>query len=156
MKQRTLYRITLSMAALGVFLCPIVLLTVPQNAIGTSEYMVHLPTFERFQCAICHKGPAPTPESNELNQFGKDFKSNGYIWNQTLAEMNSDGDRCTNGFELGDLDGDGQPDKPTTTLEQGNPGDPNDCSITLDQGTWGIIKHLFGEQTQLPTPRRFP
>lgn len=156
MKQRTLYKIALSVAALGLFLCPVVLLTVPQNAIGTTEYMANLPTFDRFQCANCHKIPAPTPESKELNQFGTDFKSNGFLWNQTLAEMNSDGDRCTNGFELGDVDGDGQPDNPNTTQEQGNPGNPNDCSITLDRSTWGIIKHLFGEETQLPSPPRFP
>jgi hypothetical protein len=82
-------------------------------------------------------------ESNDLNLFGKDFKANEFIWNQTLAAKNSDLDRCTNGFELGDENGDGLVDQASTTMEHSNPGDPNDCSIALDEGTWGIIKHLF-------------
>jgi hypothetical protein len=156
MKKRTLYRILGSLAALGLFVCPILLLSVPQNAAGTTEFMVLLPAFERFRCANCHRDPNPTPESKELNQFGTDFKNNNYLWDPILAEMNSDGDRCSNGFELGDMDGDGKLDKPDITFEQSNPGDPTDCSIALDRSTWGIIKHLFGSEIQLPAPNPFP
>ncbi|XP_052811182.1 DBH-like monooxygenase protein 2 homolog [Mya arenaria] len=36
------------------------------------------------------------------NLFGLDFKSNNYVWNETICNKDSDGDGRTNGEELGD------------------------------------------------------
>jgi len=37
-----------------------------------------------------------------MNVFGRDFAANGYVWNKTICEKDSDGDGKTNGEELGD------------------------------------------------------
>jgi hypothetical protein len=117
------------------------LLLLPPKAVGISEYMFRLPTYSKFQCTLCHTVSRPVRGNAPLNPFGDDFKANGDIWSRTLAEMNSDGDKCTNGFELNDMNGDGIPDEPGVS-ENSNPGTP-DCSITLTRQTWGIIKELF-------------
>ena len=36
------------------------------------------------------------------NPFGLDFLNNGFIWNETLCQLDSDGDGRSNGVELGD------------------------------------------------------
>jgi len=105
--------------------------------------MATLPSSQRFQCRICHVSTQPVPGSSTLNPFGIDFQKNGNIWNSTLALLNSDGDNCANGFELGDMDGDGFLDSGIDE-ENSNPGDPTDCSIALTEQTWGKIKELFG------------
>ncbi len=143
MQRNFAYKITFLGMALGAFLCPLVLLLFPQKAGGTNQYMVLLPTYMKYKCANCHVLANPSLESHELNLFGKDFKENGFIWNKTLAEKNSDLDRCTNGFELGDENGDGLVDHSSTTQENSNPGDPSDCSIAMDEETWGLIKNIF-------------
>eukprot|EP00122_Pirum_gemmata_P013024 Pgem_evm1s12113 len=38
------------------------------------------------------------------NQFGKDFAAAGYKWTKTFCEKDSDGDKISNGAELGDPD----------------------------------------------------
>lgn len=143
MQRKFAYKITFLGMAIGAFLCPLVLLLFPRDAGGTNQYMVLLPTYMKYRCANCHVSGNPSLESHELNLFGKDFKDNGFIWNQALAQKNSDSDRCTNGFELGDENGDGLVDYSSTIEENSNPGDPSDCSIALDEKTWGLIKNLF-------------
>jgi hypothetical protein len=143
MRRRIAYKIAFLGMTIGAFLCPLMLLLLPENAGGTNQYMVQLPTYLKYRCANCHISAEPTLESHDLNLFGKDFKANEFLWNRALAEKNSDMDRCTNGFELGDQNGDGLVDQASTIMEQSNPGDPNDCSIALSESTWGIIKNLF-------------
>jgi hypothetical protein len=59
--------------------------------------------------------------------------------------MNSDGDNCSNGFELGDSDGDGENDVGVTEL-QTNPG-VDDCSgASVNETTWGSLKALFDQK----------
>ncbi len=112
-----------------------------EQAVSTTEQMLKLPSYSRFQCSLCHTHARPTSSTGQLNLFGEDFQANGNVWNKTLAMMNSDGDKCANGFELGDMNGDGIPDEPGVG-EQSNPG-AQDCTITLTRQTWGIIKELF-------------
>jgi len=40
----------------------------------------------------------------ELNPFGEDFATNGYLWTPELCQLDSDGDGRSNGEELGDPD----------------------------------------------------
>ncbi|MFH1756233.1 MAG: hypothetical protein ABIA59_11095 [Candidatus Latescibacterota bacterium] len=143
MQHRFAYRIAIIGLAIGAFAFPLVLLLTPQDAGGTDQYMIRLPTYLKFRCANCHATATPDLASKELNLFGKDFMENGFIWNQTLANKNSDKDRCTNGFELGDENGDGLVDQASTTVENSNPGNPDDCSIAISNQTWGIIKEIF-------------
>lgn len=97
------------------------------------------PVTEPFQCAICHVGDN-TPD---LNPFGEDFLANGRIWDAGLAALDSDGDNCANGVELGDADGDGQNDGNVDSL-QSNPGVAFDCGgASVDSRTWGELKALF-------------
>lgn len=122
---------------------PVLLSIFWSSASGTADQMAKLPSYQRFQCRICHVNSQPVVGASALNPFGIDFKNNGNAWNRTLALLNSDGDNCANGFELGDMDGNGVLDAGVTE-ENSNPGDPKDCSIALTEQTWGKIKELFG------------
>jgi len=102
------------------------------------DYMQTLPVYKRYLCSLCHT--SNNPSSGDLNGFGDDYRSNGYVWDEQLAEMDSDGDQYPNGIELGDEDGDGQPE---IYVERSNPGDPLNNPSSIDRDTWGIIKNLF-------------
>jgi hypothetical protein len=110
---------------------------------ATPADMAVLPVVVPFECLICHVAPDPGPASAALNLFGLDFLAGGRVWNAELAAMDSDGDGCLNGVELGDADGDGLADGNVTTLAT-NPGDPGDCSrLGIDASTWGALKAMF-------------
>jgi hypothetical protein len=102
------------------------------------DYMETLPVYKRYMCSLCHT--STTPGASDLNGFGEDFRGNSYVWDKQLAEMDSDGDDYPNGLELGDEDGDGEPE---TYVERSNPGDPLNNPSSIDKDTWGIIKNLF-------------
>jgi hypothetical protein len=125
---------------------PTIGLLYPRQAAGTDEMMQRLPAYERFQCMNCHTIPSPTDQIPDLNPFGDDFLANDGHWDRVLALMNSDGDRCSNGSELGDRDGNGVLDDAGRPRENGNPGDPADCTAPIDAATWGIIKDLFSTE----------
>ena len=141
MKNKLIKNFIFLSLALFFLVLPGLILFHPQNAEGTTALMERLPAYNKFQCILCHDTPSPSYQFAPLNSFGADFRENGMVWNKTLALKNSDGDRCINGFELGDLDGDGVLDE----AEQGvhsNPG-ARDCTIAITYKTWGIIKELF-------------
>lgn len=119
------------------------LVMTPRLATGTTDLMVRLPAYQKYKCALCHTSATPTAGSSALNAFGRDFSANENVWDKTLALLNSDDDKCLNGFELGDQNGDGVFDYFGQVLEHSNPGDPADCSIALTIQTWGKIKEVF-------------
>jgi len=102
-------------------------------------YMHSLPVYKHYKCTLCHTSGTPT-SSSDLNSFGADFKTNGFIWNNALAIKDSDGDGFLNGIELGDDLGDGTPD---IGFERSNPGDRFNTPNSIDRSTWGILKSLF-------------
>jgi hypothetical protein len=104
--------------------------------------MQQLPLSSRFQCLNCHVVQTPTAATAALNTFGEDFLANEKLWNAALASQSSDGDNCTNGFELGDENGDGSPDDTTLREERKNPGQ-DDCTLQLDKRAWSALKSLF-------------
>jgi hypothetical protein len=124
------------------------LVLAPESATGTASLMTRLPAYQKFKCLLCHTSAAPVAGSSELNAFGSDFKANGMVWNETLALLNSDNDRCLNGFELGDENGDGTLDASGPAVERSNPADGSDCSIAVTFQTWGKIKAVF--RSELP------
>lgn len=130
------------------FAAPAVMLLMPRQAGSTTALMQNLPAFQKYQCRLCHTTAAPVPGVAPLNAFGDDYLANGNVWDATLAAMNSDGDRCTNGFELGDDDGDGVFDYGPNVIENGNPGDGADCTLPVDLNTWGMIKDIFSREIQ--------
>jgi hypothetical protein len=114
---------------------------------ATDHYLRLLPVDPAesiYMCRNCHVSESPTPSSSDLNPFGEDFRDAGFAWNAELAALNSDGDGCTNGVELGDSDGDGVLDG-NVTRETGNPGVADDCGdgALTDPKTWGALKVLF-------------
>lgn len=121
--------------ALVVLLC--------QASSATEEDMALLPVVEPFLCAVCHSMDDPVAGRSELNVFGVDFLAAGRQWTSELAGADSDGDSCTNGVELGDIDADGVADGNVTAL-QSNPGDGTDCGVnSVDATTWTELKGLF-------------
>jgi len=126
--------------SLRSFLCSLlVLLGTTAPAWATQELMQELPASGRFGCLICHQTAAPV--SNDLNAFGAAFLDNGARWDAALAHSSSDEDGCTNGFELGDENGDGKLDD-SVTAERYNPGS-DDCPLQINDSAWGELKKLF-------------
>ena len=119
--------------SLGVLLCT------SASAWATTEQMQKLPASDRFGCLICHDTAAPV--AADLNVFGTAFQENGLRWDAVLAGRSSDEDGCTNGFELGDEDGDGKLDS-SVTLERYNPGN-DDCELQIREKAWSELKKLF-------------
>jgi hypothetical protein len=143
MSRTILNKLTFGGLALVFLAAPAVVFFAAGDAVGTDSQMLLLPAYEKYRCAVCHATATPTTLTPDLNAFGTDFKANGNVWNETLAGMNSDGDRCTNGFELGDRNGDGVFDNQgADVIENGNPG-AADCTVPVDAKTWGIIKDIF-------------
>lgn len=123
----------------GIIILIVLAAVLASGALRSREdYMLNLPVYKRYMCTLCHTSSEPS--SFDLNQFGSDYQSNGYVWDEELAEMDSDGDEYPNGIELGDEDGDGQPE---IFIERSNPGDPLNNPSSIDRDTWGIIKNLF-------------
>jgi hypothetical protein len=145
MSRTTLHKAFFGGLALVFLAAPAVVFFAAEEAAGTDSQMLLLPAYSKYRCAVCHTTATPTPQAADLNAFGTDFKANGSLWDATLAGMNSDGDRCSNGFELGDRNGDGIYDDQgaNNVVENGNPGNPNDCTVPVDAKTWGIIKDIF-------------
>lgn len=138
------YKTLFAGLVIAAVLAPLVALVLaPGSATGTADLMTRLPAYQKFKCALCHTSAAPVAGASGLNDFGGDFETNKTVWDQTLALLNSDDDRCLNGFELGDEDGDGRLDYPGQAIERSNPADGADCSIALTIQTWGKIKEVF-------------
>ncbi len=108
---------------------------------ATATLMEELPTSSRFRCLNCHTIQDPGADKAELNPFGVAFRDNNNRWDEALAKLRSDGDNCTNGFELGDVDGDGRLDD-KIEQERSNPGEAG-CTLQLRNDTWGELKRLF-------------
>jgi hypothetical protein len=136
-------RVLAQVLALFVVSGAIVLYAVVAGA-NTSR-MAQLPLSTPFGCANCHAGATAisVPADHPLNPFGLDFQANG-SWTPTLAALDSDGDGCANGAEIGDADGNGHPDS-NVTQESSNPGVP-DCTNVTNEKTWGELKSLFNSR----------
>jgi len=117
------------------------ILAVAGSSSATQPYMDRLPAATHFRCLNCHAVQDPPASNVTLNPFGEAFKANGFKWDRVLATQGSDGDNCTNGFELGDTDGDGKLD-PLVTAERSNPGEL-DCTLQLSLAAWTALKQLF-------------
>ncbi len=111
---------------------------------ATDVDMARLPVVVPNLCHSCHVVDQPTLASFDLNPFGIDYLANGRLWDSTLANLDSDGDGCLNGVEVGDSDGDGEPDG-NVDSQAGNPGVYDDCGSgsLVDEKTWGALKAMF-------------
>ena len=108
------------------------------SAVATETDMARLPLSEPFLCLACHSVPTPQFGNAPLNPFGEDYLANGRIWDLNLASLDSDGDECNNGVEIGDADG-------NVEAQGSNPGVDGDCSPggLVDEKTWGALKAMF-------------
>lgn len=140
-----IHKVLFALFAAGLLATPVAMLLAPEAADGNTTLMQRLPAFNKFKCVLCHTTVTPTPVDFALNAFGADFQANGNVWDAALAAKNSDGDRCSNGFELGDVDGDGVYDQGPDILENSNPG-VADCTLPVDPVTWGVIKEIFSRE----------
>jgi hypothetical protein len=114
------------------------------DALATEGDMARLPISVPNLCLACHVTDSPTAGDTDLNPFGVDFLANGRLWDPNLANLDSDGDGCLNGVEVGDSDGDGFPDG-NVEDQAGNPGVPDDCGggSLIDEKSWGTLKAMF-------------
>ncbi len=111
---------------------------------ATDVDMARLPVAEPNLCHSCHMTAQPTASDFTLNPFGVDYLANGRLWDSNLANQDSDGDGCLNGVEVGDSDGDGEPDG-NVERQAGNPGVKDECGSgsLVDEKTWGALKAMF-------------
>ncbi len=111
---------------------------------ATDLDMLQLPVSAPNLCLSCHTSSSPSSGDSELNPFGNDFLENGRVWDSNLAQLNSDDDNCLNGVEVGDSDGDGQPDG-NVDEQSGNPGVADECGSgdLVDEKTWDALKAMF-------------
>ena len=103
------------------------------SAQATDADMIRLPVANPHLCHSCHLVEQPGPGNFDLNPFGEDFLSNGRLWDSNLANLDSDGDGCLNGVEVGDSDGDGEPDG-NVDAQAGNPGVHDECGFGFSGG----------------------
>jgi len=131
-------------AALVMVVTTVLLLVLGGRAGATEFDMAQLPVAAPNLCNTCHTSTQPVPSSFVLNLFGLDFLANGRLWDSNLAQLDSDNDGCLNGVEVGDSDGDGQPDG-NVTVQSGNPGVADGCGSgsLVDEKTWGTLKAMF-------------
>jgi hypothetical protein len=126
----------------SIFLTCVFVVACVGAASATTAHMQSLPTSSQFRCLNCHTVQDPVSSAQAgLNSFGAAFRDNGFKWDATLAAMRSDSDACTNGFELGDMNGDGQKDA-GLTAERSNPGQ-SDCTLQINEQAWSELKKLF-------------
>jgi len=135
---------TLSPARIGLGILVTAWMMCGCPALATEADMAQLPVSSPHLCLTCHTVEFPSVGNADLNPFGLDFLENGRIWDSDLAQLNSDGDSCLNGVELGDSDGDGEPDG-NVTEQSGNPGVADECGSDdlVDQQTWDALKAMF-------------
>lgn len=119
----------------------------PPAALATEVDMFRLPVTVPNLCLACHVSASPTVGDFALNPFGDDYLANGRLWDSNLANLDSDGDGCLNGVEVGDSDGDGEADG-NVESQAGNPGVPDECGSgsLVDEKTWGALKAMFDGQ----------
>lgn len=134
---RTSLRISVAIVMAGLALWS-------SGAEATEFDMSRLPVSAPNLCLTCHTNASPSASNFTLNVFGLDFLANGKLWDSNLAQLDSDGDGCLNGVEVGDSDGDGNPDG-NVTEQAGNPGVYDDCDsgALVDEKTWGTLKAMF-------------
>lgn len=132
-----------------VFACAVGLLTVgvllgSAPASATVEDMDQLPLIQPYLCLSCHVTTPSSAADAGLNPFGEDYLDNGRLWDQALAYLDSDGDSCNNGTEIGDVDGDGDPDE-NVEQQSGNPGVYDECQSggLVEEQTWSALKAIF-------------
>lgn len=114
------------------------------SASATEADMAQLAVVVPNLCSTCHVSGDPGGGDASLNVFGLDFLENGRIWDSDLAQLDSDGDGCLNGVEVGDSDGDGVADG-NVTEHAGNPGVRDNCGSgsLVDERTWDALKAMF-------------
>ena len=114
----------------------------PRGVLATDDDLEKLPVTEPNLCSTCHLQEDPQFDFT-LNVFGIDFLENDRNWDDQLAQLDSDLDGCTNGFEIGDSDGNGIADG-NVVVQAGNPG-VSDCGseALVDEKTWGTLKAMF-------------
>ena len=139
---RWLFRLQVLGGLLVTALLALGLAAVPVGA--TELDMDQLPITNPFECLACHTTADPSPGSFALNPFGDDYLQNGRVWDSNLAHLDSDGDNCLNGVEVGDSDGDGVADG-NVDEQAGNPGVADNCGSgsQIDEKTWGALKAMF-------------
>ena len=142
---------------LAILITP-ALLVIASSGAATQLYMSKLPLSNPYRCLNCHTVQDPVLANATLNSFGLDFKNNGFKWDRTLAQKGSDGDSCSNGFEIGDQDGDGRLDL-NLTGERHNPGEM-DCTLQLTPEAWPTLKprldRRFRSGRAAKPPKMFP
>jgi hypothetical protein len=133
-------------------MCVLALLLVLSAPVrATEDLQQRLPLHVPFSCDNCHQPDAtPTLLDPALNVFGLDFNDpavGNNTWTSYLASLDSDGDGCTNGAEIGDVDGNGQADN-GVHQESSNPGLDGDCSSAsvFETMPWGDLKELFNNR----------
>ncbi|HEX7862979.1 MAG TPA: CHRD domain-containing protein [Verrucomicrobiae bacterium] len=108
---------------LGWFTVLALLAILAPSAVGREWRVGQLPNGNAFSCANCHTSAGGGGPRNSFGQAVEQRVSPGSFdefWDAALAALDSDGDGFSNGTELRDPDGDGQPSASTGVTNPGN------------------------------------
>ena len=127
--------------SLSIFIVAIIVAALQQSDLEARPFRVGLtPNGSVNQCTNCHINPQG---AGPRDDFGEEV--NGLVsrngrepfWTPELAAEDSDGDGFTNGQELGDIDGDGIPERTVNISLPGIQGDSpvaeiGDCNLDTE------------------------
>ena len=94
------------------------------DGLARSWRVSQVPNGNGFSCTLCHVRPTGAGPKNAFGDAVGGVVGRGSraeFWSAALAQLDSDGDGFTNGQELGDPDGDGEP---IPEAQVTHPGDP--------------------------------
>jgi hypothetical protein len=124
----------------------------PGQADASQSDQLQLPVQLSAGCLACHDGAGvsstvvPAAVATELTVFGEDWLNFGRDWNPEIAAAYSDADGCSNGFELGDTTGNWEISDGYLTVDvEMNPAEAGDCTLPVDERSFGVLKSLFGD-----------
>lgn len=105
------------------------------NSYSSDIYVTRIPNGSKNTCLNCHS--SLQGGNNTVISFGAAFRTNQFLWNATLAKMDSDGDGFTNGQELQDPNGvwkrtDANKNPGTPSLVT-NPSDKNSKPTSVEE-----------------------
>lgn len=154
--------------SLIIFVLAIIAVAVSQVNLEARGFRVNLlPNGGENGCANCHVNPSGGGARDDFGQDVRDLlspaNSRDPFWGPELAAIDSDDDGFTNGEELGDVDGDGVPERNVNITLPGKASespvaDVGDCNLDteLNADDLGCVSEIVARDAVLNALNTLP